>query len=64
MNSKEENKSVNNKGSNKGSRTEVKINSVFSNPINTKSAIPSPRTSANRLYSGYSNQNFSKQLKY
>lgn len=63
MNSnKEENKPVNNKGSkNKEIQSEVKINSVFSNPINTKNpALYASRSSANRLYGGYSTQNFSK----
>ncbi len=63
MNFKEsENKPANNKRSNKEeNRNEVKINSVFSNPINSKVQAHTS-TSANRLYGGYSNQNYTKQL--
>lgn len=57
-----ENKPVSNKRSNtEESRSEVKINSVFSNPINPK-AQAHTSTSANRLYGGYSTQNYAKQL--
>jgi len=58
----EEKKPASNKRSNKEeSRNEVKINSVFSNPINPK-VQSHVRTSANRLYGGYSSQNYAKQL--
>ncbi len=63
MNFKEsENKPANNERSNKEeNRNEIKINSVFSNPINAKAQIHA-NSSANRLYGGYSNQNYTKQL--
>lgn len=60
MNSNKDNKTVNNKGS-KENTGEVKINSVFSNPIMQKTQAHA-RTSANRLYGGYSSTNVSKQL--
>ncbi len=60
-----ENKPLNNKSkrSNKEeSRSEVKINSVFSNPIAQVKGQTHTSTSANRLYGGYSNPNYAKQL--
>ena len=58
---KAENKTAKGKqNSGKEKKSEVKINSVFSNPINTKTATHAASSSANRLYGGYSNQNFSK----
>ena len=58
---KAENKAAKGKqSSGKENKGEVKINSVFSNPINTKAVSHSASSSANRLYGGYSNQNFSK----
>lgn len=57
-----EKKPASDKRSNKEeNRNEVKINSVFSNPITPK-AQTHTRTSANRLYGGYSSQNYAKQL--
>jgi len=59
---KSENKPANNKRSeDKENRNEVKLNSVFSNPINAKAQVHTS-TSANRLYGGYSSQNYTKQL--
>jgi len=57
---KADNKPANNKN-NTDNKNEVKINSVFSNPINSKTPVHS-RTSANRLYGGYTNQTLAKQL--
>lgn len=64
MSFKESNsKPLSNKRSNKEeNRNEVKINSVFSNPIAQVKGQAHTSTSANRLYGGYSNPNYAKQL--